>query len=514
MSELYDLLLISPCNTKLGKFKRFVPRSVPIGVGIIAGFIRERGFSAKIIDQELVDINTNSIDGFLRQCKKPRIIGISVMTANVASGYKIASVIKSVDKDATVIFGGIHATVMPDEILKDRNVDFIVKGEAEYTFLNLIQQIKGGRIELDSLENVGARRNGEIYFTKSSAEMVDVNDVPMFPYDMYDISKYNLGFILTSRGCPFDCIFCSQRVITKRSYRYISSERVIEELDYLINKLKQPNILFFDDYFTGNKERVFELCSMIQERGFHKKVSFGVQTRGDSINRELLKAMRAANFNSLMFGIETASENLMKLINKNETVQENVDAIRLAKEMGFTVEATFIYGFPTETFDDRFKAFSLSREIGIDRARFNNATPYPGTQMYEMVKNKIKIEPEWVNFSSAAAVTAGIRKKYPLPYVPEGATEKELEGTVLLANLLFYFNISNLKKLFNTKQGGSGKWFEVSKKELVSLNTVFNLLLLSGTVILRTFHYLLTNSNCRRFFLKAIKNNPIKEEIC
>ena len=166
------------------------------------------------------------------------------MTANVASGYKIASVIKSVDKDAIVIFGGIHATVMPDEILKDRNVDFIVKGEAEYTFLNLIQQIKGGRIELDSLENVGSRRNGEIYFTKSSTEMVDVNDVPMFPYDMYDTSKYNLGFILTSRGCPFDCIFCSQRVITKRKYRYISSERVIEELDYLINKLKQPNILF------------------------------------------------------------------------------------------------------------------------------------------------------------------------------------------------------------------------------------------------------------------------------
>ena len=514
MSELYDLLLISPCNTKLGRFKRFVPRSVPISVGIIAGFLRKYGFSAKIIDQELVDINTNSIDGFLRQCKKPHIVGISVMTANVASGYEIASAIKSVDKNATVIFGGIHATVMPDEILKDKNVDFIVKGEAEYTFLNLIQQIKGGQIELDSLENVGFRKNGEIYFTKSSTKMVDVNDVPMFPYDMYDLSKYNLGFILTSRGCPFDCIFCSQRVITKRRYRYISSERVIEELDYLINRLKQPNITFFDDYFTGNKERVFELCSMIQERGFHKKASFGVQTRGDSINRELMEAMRAANFNSLMFGVETASEDLMKLINKNETVQENVDAIKLAKEMGFTVEATFIYGFPTETFDDRFKAFSLSREIGIDRARFNNATPYPGTQMYEMVKNKIKIEPKWVNFSPATAVTAGIKKKHPLPYVPEGTTEKELEGTILLSNLLFYFNISNLNKLFNTKQGGSGKWFEVSKKELLSLNTVFNLLLLTFTVFLRTFDCLLLSSNCRRFFLKAIKNNPIKEDIC
>ena len=502
---MYDLVLISPINTQLGRFKRFVPRSVPIGVGIIAGFMRKKGFSVKIMDQELVDINKKSIEVFLKECKKPYIVGISAMTANVASGYKIAEDIKSVNKEVIVILGGIHATVMPDEILKNENIDFIVKGEAEYTLLELVKQIKSGCIEKDKLENIGFRENGQIFYTKPSTKMVDVNDVPMFPYDMYDKSYYNLGFILTSRGCPFDCIFCSQRVITKRRYRYVPSERVIEELDYLINELKQPNILFFDDYFTGNKERVYELCSLIQKRGFHKKASFGVQTRGDSINRELMKVMRAANFDSLMFGVETASESLMKLINKGETVQENIDAIKLAKEMGFTVEATFIYGFPTETFDDRFKAFSLSLEIGIDRARFNNATPYPGTQMYEMVKDKIKKEPMWINFSSAAAVTAGIRRKHPLPYVPEGTSEKELEGTVLLANLLFYLNFTNLKKLFNTKLGGSGKWFEVSKKELSSLRTLFYLLLLAGTVFLRTFKYILSSTNCRKFFFRGIR---------
>lgn len=502
---MYDLILISPINTQLGRFKRFVPRSVPIGVGILAGFMRKQGLSVKIIDQELVDININTIKYIFEQCKKPRIVGVSVMTANVASGYRIAELIKSVDKEAVVVFGGIHATVMPDEILQSGNVDFVVKGEAEYTFLELIRQIQGGSLERDKLENIGYVEDGRIVYAKTSTKMVDVNEVPMFPYDMYDSSQYNLGFILTSRGCPFDCIFCSQRVITKRRYRYTSSERVIEELDYLINELKQPNVTFFDDYFTGNKQRVFELCEMIQKKGFHKKASFGVQTRGDSINKELMKAMRAANFNSLMFGVETASENLMKLINKAETVQENVDAIRLAKEMGFAVEATFIFGFPTETFDDRFKTLALSHEIGVDRARFNNATPYPGTAMYEMVKDKIKKEPMWVNFSSAGAVTAGIRKKYPLPYIPDGCTEKELEGTILLANLLFYLNFTNLKKLFNPGQSGSGKWFEVSSRELLSLRTLFDLSLLAGTIFIRAFNYLLSSKNCRRFFFKGIK---------
>lgn len=502
---MYDLILISPINTQLGRFKRFVPRSVPIGVGILAGFMRKQGLSVKIIDQELVDININTIKYIFEQCKKPRIVGVSVMTANVASGYRIAELIKSVDKEAVVVFGGIHATVMPDEILQNGNVDFVVKGEAEYTFLELIRQIQGGSLERDKLENIGYVEDGRIVYAKTSTKMVDVNEVPMFPYDMYDSSQYNLGFILTSRGCPFDCIFCSQRVITKRRYRYTSSERVIEELDYLVNELKQPNVTFFDDYFTGNKQRVFELCEMIQKKGFHKKASFGVQTRGDSINKELMKAMRAANFNSLMFGVETASENLMKLINKAETVQENIDAIRLAKEMGFAVEATFIFGFPTETFDDRFKTLSLSHEIGVDRARFNNATPYPGTAMYEMVKDKIKKEPMWVNFSSAGAVTAGIRKKYPLPYIPDGCTEKELEGTILLANLLFYLNFTNLKKLFNPGQSGSGKWFEVSSRELLSPRTLFDLSLLAGTIFIRAFNYLLSSKNCRRFFFKGIR---------
>ena len=503
--EVYDLLLVSPSNTQLGRFKRFVPRSVPIGVGILAGFLREKEISVKILDQEITNINADTLHTLLKQCKTPRIIGISVMTANVASGYQIAETVKSFDKDAIIIFGGIHATVMPDEILHSGSVDFVVQGEAEYTLLELIHQIKNRKIVPEKLEGVGYIEDRQIVYTKPSTTMVDVNAVPMFPYDMFDPSKYNLGFILTSRGCPFDCIFCSQRAITKRIYRYISSERVMEELDYIINELCEPNITFLDDYFTGNKKRVFELCNMIKERGLHKKASFGVQTRGDSIDKELMIAMRDANFNSLMFGVETASEDLMKLINKNETVQENIDAIRLAKEIGFAVEATFIFGFPTETRVDRLAALSLAVDTKIDRARFNNATPYPGTQMYKMVKDKISIAPRWVNFSSAGAVTAGIKKKYSLPYVPDGCTEKELVGSILLANLLFYLNFTNLKKLFNPGQSGSGKWFEVSKKELFSPSILLELFMLGSTVLLRTIYYILSASNCRWFFFKGLK---------
>src|SRR3989338_8642922 len=126
---MYDLILISPFNSQLGRFKRFVPRSVPIGVGILAGFLRSKGHSVRIVDNELVDLDRGMVTEILNGCNHPRIVGISVMTANVASGYRIARLFKSVDKDVVIVFVGIHATVMPDEVLQSGCVDFVVKGE-------------------------------------------------------------------------------------------------------------------------------------------------------------------------------------------------------------------------------------------------------------------------------------------------------------------------------------------------------------------------------------------------
>jgi len=502
---MHDVILISPHNTQLGQFKRFVPRSIPIGIGLLGGYLRAQGLSVKLVDQELVSLKPAVIAEHLSECRKPRIVGISVMTANALTGYALARTVKAVDPETVVVFGGIHATVVPDEVLQNGCVDFVVKGEAEYTFLELVRQIRGGGIDADRLAGVGYVQDGRIVHAPAPQKMVDLNDLPMFPYDMFDRSRYNLGFILTSRGCPFDCIFCSQRVITKRRYRTIPIERVADELTYLVDELHQPNITFFDDYFTGDKKRVMALCEIIRRRGLHTRASFGVQTRGDSVDRELLAAMQKANFDSLMFGVETASEDLMVLINKREKVQDNIDAIRLGREMGFTVEATFIFGFPTESWQDRFDGLCLAVESGVDRARFNNVTPYPGTRLYEMVKHQVKRAPGWANFSSAAAVTGGFGKKFPLPYAPEDCSDKELQGTVLLANLLFYLNFSSMKKLFNPDQKGSGKWFEVSRGQMFSPRVFMELMMLGVSVAMRSFYYILTSRKCRRFFFRGLR---------
>jgi anaerobic magnesium-protoporphyrin IX monomethyl ester cyclase len=507
-NKVYDMILISPKNTQLGRFTQFVPRSVPLGAGIIAGFLRNEGYGIALLDEETVDMNEDTLRPFLERCEKPRIVGISCMTSNIARGYRIAKVIRSIDPETKIVFGGIHATTLPEEVL-DHECDYVVVGEGEYAFKDLVRQIKREKIEPQNLRGVAYREaSGKTIYTSSPwRDWVDINELPMFPYDMLDVTKYDFGFILTSRGCPFDCIYCSQRAISKRVFRYMKTEKVIEELDYLVNGLKIPNITFFDDYFTPNRKRVLELCEAMREKGFHKTCSFGVQTRADSVDQELLGEMRAAGFNSIMFGTETASEEVMTNIYKEQTVADNATAIKEATKAGFNVETTYIYGLPGETFDARVEALRFSRKMGVSRARFNNITPYPGTTMYRIAKEEggLVIENDWDNFSSAAAVTAGLKKKYSMPYTPPGMTERELTGTVFLANLLFYANFSKAKALLNPWQKGSGKWFEFPWKDLWNPLRVLDLSILATTVILRAIYYPLVEKGCRKFFFKGLR---------
>jgi len=506
---MIDILLISPSNEKLGLFHSFVPKSVPLALGILASYIMKFDYKPEIIDEEVIKIDENLLKSKIELMAKPRIFGISVMTTNALKAYELAETIKKLDENAIIIMGGIHATVAPEEALKTNFIDFVIRAEGERSTLGLIQKIKAGDTDYTSIKNISFfDENKNIICNDLEEEPFDVNELPLFPYQLFDKKKYDLGFILSSRGCPFNCIFCSQRVITKGKYRPRSNELVIEELEYLINVENQKNITFFDDFFTGDKKRVFELCQMIREKGLHKKTSFGVQTRADSVNKELLEEMKKSGFDSLMFGFETSSNHLMKVINKRETVEDNINAIKLAKELGFSAEATFIFGFPEEKYEDRINALKIAKNTGLDRARFNNATPYPGTEFYNIALSQKKLVQQngWENFSSAGAVTASLFKPFTVPYCPDGTNPKDLVGEVFLANLLFYLNPNKLKALFNIKKSGSGKWFELPKSKMFDFKLMINLMMLGISVGLRAIYFIIFSKECRKFFFESFSS--------
>lgn len=459
------MLLINPYGQKLSDFYRYLPISPHIGIGILAAYLLQEGKTVRILDENVEYINEKNIDNYLKELHPPYIFGISCVTAAAKRGYELAKILKNKYPDAKIIFGGVHPTVLPEEVLKTNYVDIVVRGEAEITLSKLYNIIKSNQ-DYSALPGLSFKTNNGIRHNPSAPLISDLNTLPLFPYDLFKkiSSRYSLGFIVSSRGCPYDCIFCSQRLISGRIYRYTSSNRVIEEMDILINKYKQQHIIFSDDNFLANKERIHLLCELIIKKGFHQKCSFQFQARGDSVDSGILKNIKKANFKSINLGIETASERLMKLLNKRETVQENIDAVILAKKLGFQVTATFILGLPTETKEERLAAYRLAKKLDIDFVRFNNATPYPGTKLFEMAKNEgtLNIDKDWSNLNACGSLVNGYFSKTRLAYVPAGTNEKELKKYIFKANALFYLRPKTLLRIIRNKNSPAG-WFILPK---------------------------------------------------
>ncbi len=464
------MILINPKSTKFGIFERYVPLSVPIGVGCLAGYLLQHGKKVEIIDEHIEPLSRELLDNLLEKISRPYIFGISTLTACAKRSYDISNRIKTWYPDSTVILGGIHPTVLAEEALANPAVDFVIKGEAEKTLLELYDAVKNNK-DHSQIKGLSYKAGGK--FTHNPpAELPALDDFPPFPYQLFDNDqgKYNFGFIASSRGCPYDCIFCSQRTISGQKFRYVPEEIVIGEIGVLINKYGQTHINFVDDNFTANKQRIFRLCEMMIKNGFHEKATFDCQTRADAVNDEILALLKKAGFRVINYGLETASERLMVLLNKKETVAENVAAVKLAKKYGFGVSGTFIFGLPTETREDRWQAYKMAKDLDLDYVRFNNATPYPGTKLYEIAEEegRLFVEKGWSNLNACASLVQDSMTESRLPYVPKGCDEKELRKDIIKANLLFSLRPKRVFKLL-TKRIGPAGWFYLPPRWYLSL---------------------------------------------
>ena len=459
------MILINPQGQKLGDFYRYLPVSPPVGIGILAGYLLSQNKNVKILDENVISITDSLLDNIVRDLSRPYIFGISCVTAATKRGYDLTKIIKAKYPDSIVIMGGIHPTVLPEEALDTGFVDIVVRAEGEET-LNLLYEVIKKERDYTAIPGISFKKKDNIVHNPPARLFPDLDLLPLFPYYLFEeqLDKYNFGFISSSRGCPHNCIFCSQRFISGRKYRYVSPERVTEEIDLLINKYNQKSIVFVDDDFTINKKRIEKLCVLMHKKKFYKKAKFHCQARGDSVDIETFEYLRMAGFRFIDFGIETASERLMNLINKDETVEDNIKAVRLAKKFGFRVSATFIFGLPTETDEERWQAYTLAKKLDLDYARFNNATPYPGTRLFEIAKeeSRLHIEKDWSNINACGSLVKGYFSKSKLAYVPKTTTEKKLSKDIFKANILFYLRPKSILRILKEGMIPPG-WFVLPK---------------------------------------------------
>ncbi|MBU1343014.1 MAG: B12-binding domain-containing radical SAM protein [Proteobacteria bacterium] len=479
------ILINSSSKKTMGVFSSFLPVYVPVGCGYLLAAAHEDGIDMRLVDEQIVDDPLSVIKTHVKTMSKPYIFGFSVVTAAYKSAIELSIKLKEVYPESIIVFGGIHPSAASDEVLAYEHIDVVVRGEAEKILNDLIRCIKE-RKPYTHLDGLSYRENGNIIHNKPGPIIKDLNNMPGFPYHLFDDKSYHLGFVVSSRGCPYNCIFCSNRITTGKFYRYRTSESTIEELELLFRDYGVKHVYFVDDNFVVNKKRVFKLIDLIKNSNIFGRMTFSFQGRADNFDPNLFKALYDTGFTSVDFGMETASESVMKIIKKGETVAECVDAVKAAKEIGFHVSTSFIYGLPTETHEDRMGAIELSKQLDIDSVKFNNATPFPGTELYEIAKKekRLNIKGLYENFNSVSTIIENPFKKNPFSYVPQGSTEQGIRRDIIISYMSVWFSWKRMKKLLTNPSEGQG-WFNAGESFVEKIKKVPPLFLLGGVLMIK-----------------------------
>lgn len=459
------MLFINPAATNFGGFlSRYVPVGIPVAIGSLSAYLEKFDIRCRVLDEEIIRITPEVLREKVDGLEAPYVFGLSCLTAHVARGYELAKMIKTEFPDATVVFGGLHPTTLPEEALATGYVDFVVRGEGEEVMLHLYRAIRGSG-DPTELKGVSYIRDGQ-YFHNAEAPLIpDINQIPAFPYHLFQHPRYDMGFLATSRGCPYRCSYCSQRLLTGTTYRYKSAEKIMEELEILVETYGQKTVVFYDDNFCLKARRVHELCDLIIERGMHKKVEFSIQTRADNMlihgGEKLIRHMVEAGFRHAGFGMETGVQRLADLIRKDETVDVHLETTRLCQKNGMTVSLFMIYGLPTETSDDREESYRVVGEANVVGTKYNNLIPYPGTPLWNELKDsgRLVINENWHNFNSTLAMTTSIFDKTPLPYVPDTCSEWELKRDIIRYNLKSFINVKSVLSVLRRKT--TDGWFKL-----------------------------------------------------
>jgi len=386
-----DIILVMPLANR---FDRASVR-VPNGLLAIAALPDKAGYSVKIIDLK-IDKNWRNT---LRDAIGPKTlcVGISCSTGRmIASALSIAREVRSIRKDLPIVWGGPHPTLSPDQTLSHPLVDCIVINEGDKVFMELVDAL-GGRKMLSDVMGIGYKEGGRVRLNARAPLVKNLEELPEFPYHLIDVTRYSSltidGLpsidIITSRGCPYDCAFCSTPVTSGRSWRPLPIKRVIDNIKFLKAKYDIKTFYFVDDNFMVDLKRLETFLDTLKEECLD--IYWGTQgVRIDTINMmssELLDKIEASGCKELSIGVESANPEILKSINKKIDIEDVYMANEKLAGRNFAIKFNMIIGFPAETMESIKKTVSLAVELNRKNKNtwfpFNIFTPFPGTALFD-----------------------------------------------------------------------------------------------------------------------------------
>lgn len=409
-----------------------------LGVGYLAKQLLNEGYAVKIYDVDAYGLSKKNISKMLK-ADKPRFVGLSVMSISLSFFYKLVPIIRSSVPEAIIFAGGPHITSAP-EIVKELGIPYAIRGDVEDIIVPFIKQLEKNSVDIET--------NGLVYniddnYISNNVHVTNSLGNIHPAYELYDISRYSTLIypdaryftIDTSRGCPYNCKFCSNHSKTK--LRMYPKEKIFNDIDILAGRYQVSFINFVDDLFTYDRQRVIDICDFIITQKYD--IKWSCLTRADKIDEELILKMKEAGLYNIVFGVESGNALIRKEERKNIDDTQYHKSISLCRKYQVTSLTSYIIGHPHENLKNMFLTGVHANKLNADLAEFHLMSPLPDSPIYKQAeKEKIIPQNAWTLFMKGK-----IRK--PI-YYPKAIGYVLTRIMHFMAFVIFYFNF---KKMYN-----------------------------------------------------------------
>lgn len=384
-----------------GSQKRFTRSGTvmpPLGLAYLKSNL-PKDFNVSIIDGEVNNHSLEKTTELLVQFQ-PDLIGIGVANIYSSNAISLSEKIKLVNR-APIVLGGPYPSNLPENAIFNDSVDAIVLGEGEESFVDLCYDyLKNGRLGTQAIDGCWIKQdNGNILRGKQRTRQKlldsfcfpDWSDLPVKDYYSPDALDFPMLSMITNRGCPYRCSFCGTHAVWGKSVSFRSVKNMIEEIERNIIEFNTREITFVDDVFTLRKQIVMELCQEIQKRKL--KFHWFCNARADHIDYELAHSMAKTGCHQIYFGIESGSERILKLVNKEHTISDVENTVHAMRRAGIDISAGFIVGFPFDDDESIYQTIQLAKKMNPERLQFSVFNPIPETeiiQQYGLVSREVE----------------------------------------------------------------------------------------------------------------------------
>lgn len=352
-----------------------------LGTSYIASYLRKYG---KFNNVNIIEAGQSLSSELLREYN-PDLVGISSVTQNFNIAKAIAAKIKK-ELDVAVIIGGHHITALPNNLTE--YMDVAVLGEGEQTTLELVEAYEKDELDkrkLSKILGIAYRYRNKLMITPRRELIRPLDKIPFPARDLLHLDRANI-YILTSRGCPYRCVFCSSSFFWQ-GIRFFSPSYVVKEIAEIIEKYNVKYVNIYDDLFTVNKKRLREIVRLIRKEKLGQKVEFGCLARANLVDNEVASLLKAMNVKTIALGLESGSDRILGYLKQGSvTVKQNENAVNILKKHKFKVSASFVIGSPTETKEETLQTLDFLKRSKLHSGETYVLLPFPGTEVWEYGK--------------------------------------------------------------------------------------------------------------------------------